>query len=212
MPGGSAGLTLTSSLMLVGMFQRMVRQSAEFENQMTSVERILEYKELDSEAELEIPDKAPPDEWPTDGAITYSNVSFTYAGCSQPVLSNLNFSIAGGEKIGVVGRTGAGKSSLLASLFRMVEPEGTITIDGLDTKTMGLHDLRKKVCDTCCLIAGYLLANLRRRFQLFLKSRCCLRGPCDATSTRSRSTATKTCGRFSSRCNSRTRSSSCPGN
>lgn len=61
------------------------------------------------------------------------------------MLKNLNFVISGGEKVGIVGRTGAGKSSLLQCLFRMVEPEGNIVIDGVDTKTLGLHDLRKKI-------------------------------------------------------------------
>lgn len=131
--------------MLVGMFQRAVRQSAEFESQMTSVERILEYKDLESEGDFEIADKRPPSDWPQNGEIRYSHVSFTYGGSTKPVLTDLTFKIDGGEKVGVVGRTGAGKSSLLASLFRMVEPEGNIYIDGIDTKQMGLHDLRKKI-------------------------------------------------------------------
>jgi ATP-binding cassette subfamily C (CFTR/MRP) protein 4 len=130
--------------MLIGMFQWGVRQSAEFEAQMTAVERILEYSHLESEAALEA-EKRPPPDWPHLGQITFNGVTFTYAGAPKPVLSDLNFMIKGGEKVGIVGRTGAGKSSLLASLFRMVEPEGSIIIDGIDTKTVGLHDLRSKI-------------------------------------------------------------------
>ena len=143
-PGGNAGLVMSSALMLIGMFQWGIRQSAEFEAQMTAVERVLEYSKLESEAALQ-GEKPPPEKWPSKGDITYSNVSFTYDGTDKPVLSNLTFKINGGEKIGIVGRTGAGKSSLLQSLFRMVEPEGIIWIDGIDTKTLGLHELRQKI-------------------------------------------------------------------
>ncbi|KAI1287364.1 ATP-binding cassette sub-family C member 4 [Halotydeus destructor] len=144
LPGGSAGLVLTSALGLTGMFQWGIRQSAEFEAQMTAVERILEYKDLEPEGNLAQEKPAPPS-WPKEGRIVYKNVCFTYPGSSKPVLCNLSFEIKSGEKIGVVGRTGAGKSSLLQSLFRMVEPEGSILIDGLDTKSIVLSDLRKKI-------------------------------------------------------------------
>lgn len=129
----------------MNMFQQAVRQSTEFESQMTSVERILEYKALDSEGQLELGNGKLSPSWPRYGQIRFSNVSFTYGGCENRVLKDLSFTIEGGEKVGIVGRTGAGKSSLLASLFRMVEPEGNVFIDGVDTKAIGLHDLRKKI-------------------------------------------------------------------
>ena len=84
-------------------------------------------------------------EWPQEGKITFKNVNLIYENLPKPALTNLNFTVFGGEKIGIVGRTGAGKSSLLAALFRMCEPEGVIEIDGVDTKSIGLHDLRKKI-------------------------------------------------------------------
>src|SRR4051812_24313722 len=99
------------ALGLTGMTQWGVRQSAEVENQMTSVERILEYSKLESEAELESVQK-PPLEWPKEGKIEMRNVSLTYENSPKPTLIDLNCVIKGGEKLGIVGRTGAGKSSI----------------------------------------------------------------------------------------------------
>ena len=132
--------------MLTGLTQWGVRCSAELESQMTSVERMIEYSQIEPEASLEsTPEKKPPSEWPQNGSINFENVSLYYHNCEKPVLKDLNCEIKGGEKIGVVGRTGAGKSSVIAALFRMTEPEGCITIDGVDIKSIGLHDLRKKI-------------------------------------------------------------------
>jgi len=133
-------------MMLSGMTQWGVRQTAELESQMTCVERVLEYKTLPSEAQLEsTKEKKPSANWPKEGKITFKDVNLIYENVPKPALSNLNFVIEGGEKIGIVGRTGAGKSSLLAALFRMCEPEGVIQIDGINTFSIGLHDLRKKI-------------------------------------------------------------------
>ena len=143
--GGDVGLILSNSLMLIGMFQRMVRQSSDFENQFTSVERILEYRDLKQEADLVIENNRTSEKWPTIGSLSFDHVSLTYPGCQKPILNDLCFDINGGEKVGIVGRTGAGKSSLIQSLFRIVEPQGRIMIDNMDTKSIGLHDLRKKL-------------------------------------------------------------------
>ncbi|KAH9421088.1 Multidrug resistance-associated protein 4 [Dermatophagoides pteronyssinus] len=146
MQGGSAGLAISSGLMLAGMTQWAVRQSAEFESQMTSVERIVEYQDLPKEplAESE-PGKRPSNEWPTEGTIEFDHMYLRYSGSDKPVLKNINCTILGGEKIGIVGRTGAGKSSLIAALFRLTEIDGSIRIDNIDTKSIGLKDLRKKL-------------------------------------------------------------------
>ncbi|XP_054723461.1 ATP-binding cassette sub-family C member 4-like isoform X2 [Uloborus diversus] len=141
-----AGLAIASALQLSGSFQWGVRQSAEVESQMTSVERVIEYSNLDPEAELESEkDKKPPKGWPSKGYIAYQDVSLKYTPDEPPVLKNLNFEIYPEEKIGIVGRTGAGKSSMIATLFRMTEPDGVVKIDGVCTKDIGLHDLRKKI-------------------------------------------------------------------
>lgn len=142
--GGSAGLAFSMAIGMTGMTQWGVRQSAEVENQMTSVERILEYSRLESEAELESATK-PALDWPQEGRIQLKDVYMTYENSPKPTLINLNCIIRGGEKVGVVGRTGAGKSSILSALFRMHEIEGNIIIDGIDCKSIGLHSLRKKM-------------------------------------------------------------------
>lgn len=82
-----------------------VRQSAEVENYMTSVERILDYSKIEPEGALESNYQFPK-RWPQNGALSFQNVSLTYDSTKDPVLRNLNFDIKGGEKIGIVGRTG----------------------------------------------------------------------------------------------------------
>uniref|UniRef100_A0AAA9TA26 Multidrug resistance-associated protein 4 n=1 Tax=Bos taurus TaxID=9913 RepID=A0AAA9TA26_BOVIN len=141
---GQVGLVLSLSLVLTGMFQWCVRQSAEVENTMISVERVIEYTDLEKEAPWEL-EYRPPPLWPPDGRISFFSVNFRYNSDSPLVLRNLETSIYSREKYGIVGRTGAGKSSLVAALFRLSEPEGGIYIDGILTTHIGLHDLRKKL-------------------------------------------------------------------
>ena len=114
---------------------------------MISTERIMAYSRLESEASLEtlLPDQKPPEDWPSKGEFKFEDVAFRYSPELPLVLKNLSFSVRASEKVGIVGRTGAGKSSLLSVLYRLAEPYGQITIDGVDTKSIGLHDLRKKM-------------------------------------------------------------------
>ena len=114
---------------------------------MISAERVIDYCNLKPEAPLETvpPSNKPPPDWPDKGRITMEDVAFQYSSELPLVLKNLCFSIESSEKIGIVGRTGAGKSSLISVLYRLGEPRGAITIDGVDSKTIGLHDLRKKM-------------------------------------------------------------------
>ncbi|XP_068165844.1 ATP-binding cassette sub-family C member 4 [Antennarius striatus] len=141
---GSVGLALTYSVTLMGMFQWGVRQSAEVENMMTSVERVVEYTELESEAPWETKKRPPPD-WPSKGLVTFDGVDFSYSDDGPLVLQNLKTMFRPREKVGIVGRTGAGKSSLISALFRLAEPRGNIYIDGILTSEIGLHDLRQKM-------------------------------------------------------------------
>ncbi|XP_076004916.1 ATP-binding cassette sub-family C member 4-like isoform X3 [Genypterus blacodes] len=141
---GSVGLALTYAITLMGMFQWGVRQSAEVENMMTSVERVMEYTELESEAPWET-NKRPPPDWPSQGLVTFDQVSFSYSPDGPLVLQNLKAMFRPKEKVGIVGRTGAGKSSLVSALFRLAEPQGKIYIDGVLTSEIGLHDLRQKM-------------------------------------------------------------------
>ncbi|XP_033291031.2 ATP-binding cassette sub-family C member 4 isoform X3 [Orcinus orca] len=141
---GQVGLALSYALTLMGMFQWCVRQSAEVENMMISVERVIEYTDLEKEAPWEY-QKRPPPSWPQEGVVVFDNVNFSYSLDGPLVLKHLTALIKSREKVGIVGRTGAGKSSLVAALFRLSEPEGKIWIDKILTTEIGLHDLRKKM-------------------------------------------------------------------
>ncbi|KAJ3122663.1 Multidrug resistance-associated protein 4 [Physocladia obscura] len=144
---GTVGLLLTYSLQLVGTLQWAVRQSAEVENQMVSIERILEYTTLESEAP-EITDIVPKDSWPSSGEIKISHMSMAYPTVpGKQILDDISVIIPGGMKVGVVGRTGAGKSSLLQVLFRLVEPTpaNSIVLDDLPTSEVGLYHLRSRI-------------------------------------------------------------------
>ncbi|XP_078288563.1 ATP-binding cassette sub-family C member 4 isoform X2 [Panthera onca] len=141
---GQVGLALSYALTLMGMFQWCVRQSAEVENMMISVERVIEYTDLEKEAPWEYQNHPPPT-WPQEGMIVFDNVNFTYSLDGPLVLKHMTALIKPREKVGIVGRTGAGKSSLISALFRLSEPEGKIWIDKILTTEIGLHDLRKKM-------------------------------------------------------------------
>ncbi|KAJ3217850.1 Multidrug resistance-associated protein 4 [Dinochytrium kinnereticum] len=143
---GVVGLLLSYALQLMGLLQWAVRQSAEVENLMVSVERILEYTNLTPEAPSHT-DVKPPTEWPNAGEIAITNMSMAYPNTDRQVLKDVTVHIPAGTKVGVVGRTGAGKSSLLQALFRLVEPtpENSIVIDSIPTTSLGLEDLRSRI-------------------------------------------------------------------
>lgn len=144
--GSQLGLAVSSALVIVGPFQWGIRQLVELESHMTSVKRIQEYSFLPKEAPHEsAPHLKPAKDWPQRGQISYQNVSLSYFEDEQPVLRDLSFEIKPREKVGIVGRTGAGKSSIISALFRMTEPSGSIIIDGVDIKLIGLNDLRRKI-------------------------------------------------------------------
>ncbi|XP_067646399.1 probable multidrug resistance-associated protein lethal(2)03659 [Eurosta solidaginis] len=146
--GGDVGLAITQAMGMTGMVQWGMRQSAELENTMTAVERVVEYDDIEPEGELEAPaDKKPPPTWPEQGKIVFDELSLRYLPDpkAEYVLKSLNFVVKPCEKVGIVGRTGAGKSSLINALFRLSYNDGSIIIDSRDTKDMGLHDLRSKV-------------------------------------------------------------------
>ncbi|KAH8269315.1 hypothetical protein KR018_003153 [Drosophila ironensis] len=145
---GQIGLAITQAMSMTGTVQWGMRQSAELENSMTSVERVLEYRDLASEGEFASPaDKKPPKNWPQHGQIEANGLSLKYSPDikSDNVLKSLKFVIKPREKIGIVGRTGAGKSSLINALFRLSYNDGTLLIDSNDIAGIGLHDLRSKI-------------------------------------------------------------------
>ena len=123
-----------------------MRQSAEAENLMTSVERVMEYGQLPSEAVLMTKQKVDQENF-SHGKIVFDKVCLRYdADSGKKVLNEVTFATEASEKIGIVGRTGAGKSSLIVALFRLTEIEsGKISIDDMDCAKMGLHELRKRI-------------------------------------------------------------------
>ncbi|KAK6497918.1 hypothetical protein TWF481_012314 [Arthrobotrys musiformis] len=142
----TSGLVLSYILSIYGIIQFMVRQLAEVENAMNSTERIHYYgTQLPEEAPLRT-SVAPAPTWPEKGEIIFENVKMRYREGLPLALHGLDLHVRGGERIGVVGRTGAGKSSIMSTLFRLVElADGTITVDGVDISKIGLQDLRSKL-------------------------------------------------------------------
>ncbi|XP_076307522.1 multidrug resistance-associated protein 1-like isoform X1 [Tachypleus tridentatus] len=146
MSSGIVGLSLSYALNVTEVFSWLVRMSAELETKIVSVERIDEYSQLSSEAPWEIESTKPHKLWPSKGMVKFFNYSTRYREGLDMVLKNIDLEVTQSEKVGIVGRTGAGKSSLTLALFRIIEPaEGTIVIDDIDITVIGLHDLRSKL-------------------------------------------------------------------
>ncbi|POR37584.1 ABC transporter [Tolypocladium paradoxum] len=143
---GMVGLTISYALQITQSLGSLVRATGEVETNIVSVERVLEYTDLPSEAPEVIQSHRPPTSWPAQGAVRFVDYSIRYRPGLDLALRNINLDITAKEKIGVVGRTGAGKSTLALSLFRIIEPsQGRIDIDGLNTSSMGLLDLRQRL-------------------------------------------------------------------
>ncbi|XP_067314085.1 ATP-binding cassette sub-family C member 5 [Pseudorasbora parva] len=147
-PPAYAGLAISYAVQLTGLFQFTVRLLSETEARFTSVERINHYiKNLESEGPRQIAgSSASASSWPADGRITFQNVEMRYRDDLPLVLKNLSFSILPEETVGIVGRTGSGKSSLGVALFRLANLScGSIIIDGVNIAHIGLEDLRSKL-------------------------------------------------------------------
>ncbi|KAG0245839.1 hypothetical protein BGX31_005941 [Mortierella sp. GBA43] len=143
----SAGLVLSYLARISGDLNWVVQRFSTLENNMNSAERLVHYVEnLEQERPPERPENTPPTSWPSEGKISFSHVSMRYRPELPRVLRDISFEIQAGHKVGVVGRTGAGKSSLIQALFLLSELDGgQILIDGLDTTTLGTVDLRPKI-------------------------------------------------------------------
>jgi ABC-type multidrug transport system fused ATPase/permease subunit len=165
--GGSpdtAGFVLTYSLMMTAAFQYAVRTATETENLLVAVQRLKEYADNLTTEGLRDHYPRPPVDWPSAGKITFKDVVVKYRPELPPVLKRVNFTINPKEKVGIVGRTGAGKSTLIQVLFRLIEPAGgDILIDGVSTINMDLPDLRRKLAcipQDPVLFVGTIRSNL----------------------------------------------------
>ncbi|XP_062491143.1 multidrug resistance-associated protein 1 isoform X4 [Pezoporus occidentalis] len=161
---GLVGLSVSYSLQITAYLNWLVRMSSELETNIVAVERVKEYAEMEKEAEWSIEQTAPASTWPEEGKIEFRGYGLRYREDLDLVLKSINVTINGGEKIGIVGRTGAGKSSLTLGLFRINEAaEGEIIIDGVNIAKIGLHDLRFKITiipQDPVLFSGTLRMNL----------------------------------------------------
>jgi len=160
---GIVGLSVSYALQITSMLNYAVRMSSEVETNIVSVERIKEYSEVPQEAAWQV-EPRPQADWPQDGSVRFSDYQVRYREGLDLVLRGITFNVSGGEKVGIVGRTGAGKSSLTLCLFRILEAAGgRISIDGLDIAKIGLGDLRSKLTiipQDPVLFSGSLRINL----------------------------------------------------
>ncbi|XP_070538465.1 ATP-binding cassette sub-family C member 5-like [Ptychodera flava] len=147
MTAALAGLAIVCTSQITTYFQFCAKMNAEVEARFTSTERILEYtKNLPAEAPLTDEKQKPPPEWPSEGRLQFKDFKMRYRPNLPLVLKGISCAIQPMEKVGIVGRTGSGKSSLIVALFRLVESAaGKIIIDGVDIGKIGLHDLRGKL-------------------------------------------------------------------
>uniref|UniRef100_A0A8B9IBK8 ABC-type glutathione-S-conjugate transporter n=1 Tax=Anser brachyrhynchus TaxID=132585 RepID=A0A8B9IBK8_9AVES len=161
---GTAGFSISYALQITGVLNWMVRSWTEIENNIVSVERVREYSRTPKEAPWTLNGKLQGQVWLTEGRIEFRNYSLRYRPNLELALKHINLSIKGKEKIGITGRTGAGKSTLAVGLLRLVEAaEGAILIDGQDIAQLGLHDLRTKITvipQDPVLFSGTLRMNL----------------------------------------------------
>ncbi|XP_075908924.1 multidrug resistance-associated protein 1 isoform X2 [Petromyzon marinus] len=161
---GIVGLSVSYALQVTLTLNWLVRMTSELETNIVAVERLKEYSDLPTEAAWEIAATRPPATWPHCGDLEFVDYSLRYRDGLELALNQLTFSVRGGEKVGIVGRTGAGKSSLTLGLFRIVEPaSGLIRIDGVDIARLGLTELRSRLTiipQEPVLFAGSLRWNL----------------------------------------------------
>ncbi|GBG82367.1 hypothetical protein CBR_g34650 [Chara braunii] len=161
---GMVGISLSYGLTLSTCVCFLVLSTCQLENKMVSVERIKQYTVIPSEASPIVQECRPPPDWPSEGSIEFQQLQVRYHLLSPLVLKGVTCSIGGGEKVGVVGRTGSGKSTLIQSLFRLVEPcGGRIIIDTIDISSIGLKDLRSKLAiipQEATMFEGTVRSNL----------------------------------------------------
>ncbi|KAJ6639011.1 Multidrug resistance-associated protein 1, partial [Pseudolycoriella hygida] len=161
---GIAGLSIAYALQITKTLNWLVRTISVVETEAVSVERVKEYSQIKSEAPWNVPSQKLANNWPEVGTVEFNDFELRYRDGLDLTLKGLSFKIDGSEKVGIVGRTGAGKSSLTLALFRIIESAGgSIVIDGQDISKLGLHDLRSRLTiipQDPVLFSGTLRLNL----------------------------------------------------
>ncbi|KAF4589649.1 ATP-dependent bile acid permease [Ophiocordyceps camponoti-floridani] len=161
---GAAGISLSYAMNFTENILWLVRLYGMNEQNMNAIERVKEYLDLDQEAAAVIEDRRPPVSWPAQGTVEFVDYTTRYRSDLEPVLRGISLRIQGRQKVGIVGRTGAGKSSLALAIFRALEAErGRIVIDGVDIGSIGLRDLREKIVivpQDPTLFTGSIRSNL----------------------------------------------------
>lgn len=156
-----AGFSLTFALRFSWRLTGLLQSMTSIELSFNAAERVIEYSEIETEPES---GKDAPAAWPHEGRIEVDNLSVAYKDTLPPVLKNLNFSIKPGERIGIIGRTGAGKSTLASVFFRLLQPrEGSVRIDNIDIAELKLDHLRSRLAiipQDPFLFSGTLRSNL----------------------------------------------------
>uniref|UniRef100_A0A672QTD8 Multidrug resistance-associated protein 1 n=1 Tax=Sinocyclocheilus grahami TaxID=75366 RepID=A0A672QTD8_SINGR len=161
---GIMGLSISYALQVTTSLNWLVRMSSEVETNIVAVERVKEYGDTEKEAEWRLEHSTLPAGWPTTGHIEIRNFGLRYREDLELAISDISVNIEGGEKVGIVGRTGAGKSSLTLGLFRIIEAaQGEICVDGVNIAELGLHELRSRITiipQDPVLFSGSLRMNL----------------------------------------------------
>ena len=162
---GAGGTALSMIITIAQTLGFLTRQLTELENEMNSAERLVYYADtLKQEAAQRIPEAAPAAPWPNEGSVEFDDVWLQYRPTLPNVLKGVSLHVRGGEKVGIVGRTGAGKSSILTVLLRLSEAtRGVVRIDGVDVAKIGLEDLRRAIAilpQEPLLFSGSLRSNL----------------------------------------------------
>ncbi|GAB6028865.1 hypothetical protein CHUAL_004667 [Chamberlinius hualienensis] len=157
------GIGISSSIILGGYLQVFIREVVDLDNLIISIERMVEYIMLPPEENDNNIKKQLPKEWPKLGKLSVKNLNLYYGTTKKKALEDISFEINPNEKIGIVGRTGAGKSSLIAALFQMTDTDGQIIIDEEDIKTLSLSEYRKKLSiipQNPVILSGSIRRNL----------------------------------------------------
>ncbi|XP_023246593.1 multidrug resistance-associated protein 4-like [Copidosoma floridanum] len=140
------GLAITQILGICDTLQYGMKLAGEVVSNMISVERLFQFTKLEQEGPVENePGNEPPNDWPSKGDIVFDHLYLRYADDVEPTLKNLNLKVRSGTKVGVVGRTGAGKSSLISALFHLAKVEGKLRVDNVDVTKISLRALRGSI-------------------------------------------------------------------